>query len=865
MVAEVPPAVVPAGLTTTGAPTGTPYTAPPATYPPAFLDSSLTSHRPTRVIMHVDCDCFYASVESQRHPHFLHSPLGVIQNGTLCVTTNYHCRARGLPKMGPPADFAALCPSMQFAGSDMVRYRLASRQWAQIFRSFKGVVVMKRSIDEAYLDLTAVVRQRIKQGLVYTPIPHRDPTSLTALAQSRHAKATALFQAEEAALQERFGVIEPHLLESSGTITAAVRASKSTDPISQLREQQRTAMSLNAEEDWTRGKMAVDERVKAMTEAEIEVMCEDLHPVDYCRAHKAQKGPIELVLPQDDATPTRGKAVQGLPWRPWVGQVALSPAEDAVPEEGDDEEERVAPPVPTEGAVAAGGGGVEGVASLFAPPVDFSLDSVDNPSDDFLLLVGSQVAFDIRQSLFVQMGLTTSAGIAPNPMLAKLASSMHKPNQQSIVRRQVAQQFIAPIALSKVSGFGPKASERVAAADLHLVASVQRKSYGSLVSEFGERFGQWLWAIGQGEDETVVEETGPPKSIGQSKRQKTVTEDDRLNLLYWLASKLYERIEEDEKEYSRYPTTLSLGYIFMGTWDICSRRVAIPYLSQTDPVQFLYETAITLLRENVPGGVPLRCLSLTVSGFVPMPTAKAISSYFVREGGKEGKEGATEGVGEEVVPLTANPYVGPSFTARYRQAKALVKQKKPTPHLFSQTRRPNTLHAMMTKGVEGKDGEKTREEVVEEAEDASLAEDEITSLFGDPPSTPQLTAATASVPLPSPPPPSLPPAVLPSSTFLCPQCQRSLPLTSQTEHADWHFAQSLQAEVRAADRAKREAEEEERKKARKGGKASAGALDRFVVPTPPPPVRGVQQGKRGGRQGDSAASIGSFFRLPPDP
>ena len=59
-----------------------------------------SSSKSSRVVMHIDMDCFYAQVERERYPHFRHYPIAVIQNGTLCVTTNYRVRARGLAKMG---------------------------------------------------------------------------------------------------------------------------------------------------------------------------------------------------------------------------------------------------------------------------------------------------------------------------------------------------------------------------------------------------------------------------------------------------------------------------------------------------------------------------------------------------------------------------------------------------------------------------------------------------------------------------------------------------------------------------------------------------------------------------------------------
>ena len=859
---------------------------PPAVYPP-FLDPSLSVRRPTRVVMHVDMDCFYASVESQRFPHFLDHALGVIQNGTLCVTTNYRCRVRGLPKMGAPADFASLCPSMRFAGSDMVRYRAASRQWHRVFTSFTGVTVMKRSIDEAYLDLTAVVRQRIRQRGLLTPVPHSDPESLRLIAQRRHEAADCAWREEEAKLQQRFGSIAPHLLESSGTITAAVRASKSTDPISQLREQQRQAITGGGMEDYRRGKMRLDPALEGRTEEELAAIGTALHPVHFCRAQKAQTAAMEL-QPNSDDSRRRVRGTPGFKWAPWVGEVFLSGEEEEAKEDAAAAEEELQVKDATvdaaeTGEEAAVDEDTQDITTLHAalsssslrpPPVDFSLEDPESPSDDYLLCVGSQLAFEIRQRLFLQMGLTTSAGIAPNPMLAKLASSLHKPNQQSVVRRSIVQSFLAPIKLSKVSGFGPKASERVAAAGVCFVSDVQRRSYASLVSEFGSRFGSWLWSIGQGEDETPVEETGPPKSIGQSKRQRTSTEDEKLNLLYWLASKLYERIDEDELYYARFPSSLALGWINIGTWDIISRRVSIPYLREkTDPVQFMYEQSIALLKEHVPAAATLRCLSLTASNFIPLPSAKNISSYFKQTAeGAEAEERkdsrAEDGSSSSAavsVPLTANPYVGPSFTARYKEAKQKVKKKSgksPAASLLARPGKERTIDTFTTLVERRTDRQAEQAELSLDAEDdiAELfgqAEDSSQSMLPQPPPSPSLpplerpTAAAAAASSPQAAAAPQPVASAPPAVYPCSVCGQPVLETARAEHEDYHYALSLQSAVRSADRKQREEEDEKRRHDRLSKKTKAAAALR-------PSPAASQRGQHAAGQGKK---ISAFFPM----
>lgn len=66
--------------------------------------------------MHMDMDCFYAQVERERFPEWANFPVAVVQNGTLCVATNYAVRLRGSKKIGQAGLLHHLLPETKFAG-----------------------------------------------------------------------------------------------------------------------------------------------------------------------------------------------------------------------------------------------------------------------------------------------------------------------------------------------------------------------------------------------------------------------------------------------------------------------------------------------------------------------------------------------------------------------------------------------------------------------------------------------------------------------------------------------------------------------------------------------------------------------------
>src|ERR1700741_4895047 len=72
------------------------------------------------------------------------------------------------------------------------------------------------------------------------------------------------------------------------------------------------------------------------------------------------------------------------------------------------------------------------------------------------------LAYLIRQLIFQQTQLTASAGIAPNKMLAKIASEINKPNGQFTVREEDIDAFLRPLSVRKIWGIGTKSAEKFA-------------------------------------------------------------------------------------------------------------------------------------------------------------------------------------------------------------------------------------------------------------------------------------------------------------------------------------------------------------------------------------------------------------------
>src|SRR5881394_2073732 len=114
-----------------------------------------------RVIFHLDMDAFYASIEQRDNPSLRGQPVIVgsppTQRGVVCAAS-YEARKFGVRSAMPSVTAGRLCPKGVFVRPRMDDYREESRKIMAIV-ALSGALIEQVSIDEAYLDLSAVVGQ----------------------------------------------------------------------------------------------------------------------------------------------------------------------------------------------------------------------------------------------------------------------------------------------------------------------------------------------------------------------------------------------------------------------------------------------------------------------------------------------------------------------------------------------------------------------------------------------------------------------------------------------------------------------------------------------------------------------------------
>ena len=131
------------------------------------------------------------------------------------------------------------------------------------------------------------------------------------------------------------------------------------------------------------------------------------------------------------------------------------------------------------------------------------------------------IAEQIRQTIYNELSLTASAGVAPNKFLAKIASDENKPNGQCIVSPDKVDDFVEYLPLRKIPGIGPKTSEKLAKYQLTTCADIRALSINDLTPLVGV-FAERLYHYSFGVDHRSVKTNRIRKSVGV---ERTYMED----------------------------------------------------------------------------------------------------------------------------------------------------------------------------------------------------------------------------------------------------------------------------------------------------------------------------------------------------
>jgi DNA polymerase-4 len=134
------------------------------------------------------------------------------------------------------------------------------------------------------------------------------------------------------------------------------------------------------------------------------------------------------------------------------------------------------------------------------------------------------IAREIRAQISEETGLTASAGISSNKLIAKICSDWNKPNGQFEVKDAEIPAFIAALPVGRLWGVGGRMRAKLAALGVETCADLQKLDQ----LELARRFGKWgveLWQLCRGIDGRPVTPDRTRKSLSS---EMTFSENIRL-------------------------------------------------------------------------------------------------------------------------------------------------------------------------------------------------------------------------------------------------------------------------------------------------------------------------------------------------
>jgi DNA polymerase-4 len=125
------------------------------------------------------------------------------------------------------------------------------------------------------------------------------------------------------------------------------------------------------------------------------------------------------------------------------------------------------------------------------------------------------VAKALKTAVRNATGLSCSIAVAPNKLLAKIASELDKPDGLTLLRPDDIATRVWPLPPRRINGIGPKASARLEGLGIHTIGALAQADLAWLIEHFGRNYGAWLHEAAHGRDTRDVVTESEPKSISR--------------------------------------------------------------------------------------------------------------------------------------------------------------------------------------------------------------------------------------------------------------------------------------------------------------------------------------------------------------
>jgi DNA polymerase-4 len=184
-----------------------------------------------------------------------------------------------------------------------------------------------------------------------------------------------------------------------------------------------------------------------------------------------------------------------------------------------------------------------------------------------------EMAGKIKEAIFRATSLTCSIGIAPNKLVAKIASDLQKPDGLTVIREEDVLKALGPLPVRKLWGVGPRTEASLKGLGITTVGGLRALALDELVAHFGRSYGHYLFGASRGIDESPLVTEWKPKSTSREVTFERDTEDWQ-KLARTLAG-LAKEVAKDMKERGLRGRTVTVK-IRYGDFSTRTRALTLP-------------------------------------------------------------------------------------------------------------------------------------------------------------------------------------------------------------------------------------------------------------------------------------------------
>nr|WP_256376681.1 DNA polymerase IV [Cohnella herbarum] len=220
-----------------------------------------------------------------------------------------------------------------------------------------------------------------------------------------------------------------------------------------------------------------------------------------------------------------------------------------------------------------------------------------------------EIAESIAKRVKDELTLPCSIGIAPNKLLAKMASDMRKPDAITILRRREVPKLLWSKPCQTLYGIGSRTADKLLRLNIRTIGELAAADEKILLERFGV-YGAWMKQAANGIDDSPVEPLHEaPKSIGHTTTLPAdLTDRDQYRrVLLNLADQTTRRLRHQRM----VSTTIQISIRDPDMRTITrSFTLAVP----TDTTEDVYRVACRLMDDHWKEGKPVRLLGITLQG-----------------------------------------------------------------------------------------------------------------------------------------------------------------------------------------------------------------------------------------------------------